>query len=298
MSKAPEPEVAPTMIVPRGTEITVDGHGQLSIRAPGNLVLQNSGRYGSLESVAGSIRIDHGVEVEAVSVRCADTCFVQGSLTAWKVTARSLHVEDSARAHIVLQETGRLEVGREARLVGNFSSEKELFVLFSRFARELRSLPMFERPGALAPSAGLATAPSIELAPSAPAELGSAPAAEAAASPAERAAASLEGAAEVDLPGAPGTPWGRPAPEPSDDLPEPLFFALVLLEREAARAAYGPTSQRAVEELVKLLRERDVETLRHTYRTLFSRVVEPGEDVLRARDLVAQHFAPGVAAAG
>ncbi|HMB51819.1 MAG TPA: hypothetical protein VKU40_00795, partial [Thermoanaerobaculia bacterium] len=124
MPKPENPEsAAPTMIVPRGTEIEVDAHGQLSVRAPGNLVIQNSGSYGTLESRAGSIRIDHGVEVEAVSVNCAGDCFVQGSLTAWKVTARTLHLEETATANIVLQETERLEVGRDARLVGNFDSE-------------------------------------------------------------------------------------------------------------------------------------------------------------------------------
>ncbi|HEX2252534.1 MAG TPA: hypothetical protein VHQ65_04640, partial [Thermoanaerobaculia bacterium] len=134
---------APTMIVPRGTEIEVDAHGQLSVRAPGNLVIQNSGSYGTIESRAGSIRIDQGVEVEAVSVRCAEDCYVLGSLTAWKVTAKTLHLEAAARANVVLQETERLEVGRGAKLVGNFDSEKELFVLFSRYAREFRSMPFF-----------------------------------------------------------------------------------------------------------------------------------------------------------
>jgi hypothetical protein len=75
-----------------------------------------------------------------------------------------------------------------------------------------------------------------------------------------------------------------------DRLPEELFFALVLMERDAERARYGPTSQRALEELVKLLAERDLETLRHTWRTLFSRIVEPAEDTRRAAELVGEHF--------
>jgi len=41
----------PTMIVPPGTQIQVDPQGQVSIRTPGNLVLQNSGAYATLESV-------------------------------------------------------------------------------------------------------------------------------------------------------------------------------------------------------------------------------------------------------
>ena len=137
---------APTMIIPSGTEIEVDVHGQLSIKTPGNLVIQNSGNYGTIESVSGSIRIEPNVQVEAVNIRCADVCYVQGSLTAWKVEARSIELEESARAHIILQETESLQVGREARLVGNFSSEKELFLLFSRFAQQMRSMPFgFEK---------------------------------------------------------------------------------------------------------------------------------------------------------
>ena len=131
------------MIVPRGAEISLDAQGQLSIRTPGNLVLQASGSYGVLESQHGSIRIEPGAEIEAVIVRSADACVIGGSLTAWKVEARSIQLEDDARAQIVLQEAEELEVGHDARLVGNFGSEKELFLLFSRFARQLRALPLF-----------------------------------------------------------------------------------------------------------------------------------------------------------
>jgi hypothetical protein len=245
MAKDELPGDSPTMIIPRGTEIEVDAHGQLSVRAPGNLVIQNSGSYGTLESRAGSIRIDHGVEVEAVSVRCAGDCFVQGSLTAWKVTARALQLEENARANVVLQETERLDIGRDARLVGNFDSEKELFLLFSRFARQFRSLPFFferrDEPGAL---------------------------------PA-------------------GTPDGDERAPTAAGLPEPLFFALVLLERDADRGDYGHTSQRVLAELVKLLRAGDLETLELTYRTLFGRIVDPREDVRRAHELIAGYFAEG-----
>jgi hypothetical protein len=243
-------EAAPTMIIPRDSEIRIDPHGQLSIRAPGNLVLQNSGSYGTLESVAGSIRIERDVEVEAVSVRCADRCYVQGSLTAWSVSAQALQIEEAGRAYIVLQETDRLEVGREARLVGNFASEKELFLLFSRFADQLRSLPFFDRSGG---------------------------------SPPRLAVPDDKANGEGGVPAAVVAP-----PPPPSELPEPLLFALVLLEREAARKSYGPTSLRALSELIKLLRERDLDTLRQIFRTLFSRIVEPREDVRRARELVEQ----------
>jgi hypothetical protein len=320
-------ETAPTMIIPQGTEIEIDAHGQLSIRAPGNLVLQNSGSYGSLVSMTGSIRIDHGVEVEAVSVQAADSCYVQGNLTAWKVKARTLQIEESGRAHVVLQETEHLEVGREARLVGNFGSEKELFLLFSRFADQVRSLPFFRdraleehrTAGALAepapqPAAGERpvarldpdTAAAIEHllasesppAQGAPAPGAPAPGASAAGSPAPRPAApgsaspgpasKPPGAAYPSRPASDRSPLGDAGAD--EEFPEPLLFALVLLEREADRQTYGPTSQRALDELIKLLRDRDMVTLRHIYRTLFGRVVEPREDVQRAHELIHQYY--------
>ena len=78
--------------------------------------------------------------------------------------------------------------------------------------------------------------------------------------------------------------------EVGEELPDQLFFALVLLEREAKNEAYGTTSLRVVEELVKLLKARDIEALQHTFRTLFSRIVEPGEDVLRAHQMIDSYF--------
>jgi hypothetical protein len=254
MSRSTAEEAAPTLIIPRGLRIEIDPEGQLSIHAPGNLVVQNSGKYGVLESLGGSIRIDRGVEVEAITVRCAETCYVQGFLTAWKVSARALHLEESARAHVVLQETERLEIGRDARLVGNFSSERELVGLFSRFAHQVRSLPFrFER-----------RAP--------PAELPEAPPA-----PEEKVVT--------------GAQFPPPPPEPSPaELPEPLLFALLLLEREAERRIHPAASQRAIDEMVKLLQEQDLETLGLTYKTLFKRVAEPREDAQRAHELVRQHY--------
>lgn len=253
MKGTPE-TLAPTMIIPRGLRIEIDPEGQLSIHAPGNLVVQNSGKYGTLESTGGSIRIDRGVEVEAVTVRCSDTCYVQGFLTAWKVNARSLHLEESARAHVVIQETERLEIGRDARLVGNFASEKELVGLFSRFAHQVRSIPLlFDRK----PAAG---------------EL----------------AEGTQGQTEKLVQGRQFPP---PPPEPSPaELPEPLLFALVLLEQESERKIHPGTSQRALDELIKLLQEQDLETLGLTYKTLFGRIAEPREDALRAQGLVRQQF--------
>jgi hypothetical protein len=255
-------ETAPTLIIPRGTRIEVDPEGLLSIHAPGNVVVQNSGKYGTLESMGGSIRIDRGVEVEAATVRCAQTCYVQGHLTAWKVNARSLHLEDGARAHVVFQETQRLEIGRDARLVGNFSSEKELVGLFSRFANQVRSLPFFEKRSAPA---------------SLPKNLDDTIVLEAMPAP--------EPAPEPELPPPP------PPPEAAfTQLPEPLVFAMVLLERESEARLHPAASQRALDGLIELLQQQDLETLRATWRTLFGRIAEPRQDVQRARDLVVEYF--------
>ncbi len=259
---------SPTMIIPSGTEIQIDVHGQLSVRTPGNLVIQNSGHYGEIESVEGSIRIESNAEVEAVSVRCAETCYVQGSLTSWKVKAKSIHLEEQAQARIVLQETEGIEIGKNAQLVGNFSSEKELFLLFSRFAQQLRSLPFyFDRQDA-PPQLGL---PRPEAKREVPAE------------PAVEPEKEITGRVDV-------SPLSSRVLEAGEELPDQLFFALVLLEREARNEAYGSTSVRVLEELVKLLKERDLDTLQHTYRTLFSRVVEPGDDVRRAQEMIDSYF--------
>ncbi len=252
----------PTMIIPRNTEIEVDAHGQLSIRAPGNLVIQNSGHYGNLESVHGSIRIEPDVEVEAVSVRCPETCYVQGSLTAWKVSAQTLHLEDTAKAHIVLQDTERLEVGKGARLVGNFSSEKELFFLFSRFSSQMRSLPVY-REGSTEDE-----------------EVG-------------ETRRLMEGKLEDEEEASPDAPepLKSAVPKDSDELPEPLFFALMLLTRDRRRSDRAPEDRRILREMVKLLEQGELETLRHTHRTLFGRIREATDEVQRSRELVSDFFA-------
>ena len=131
----------PTMIIPRGTEIRVNTHGQLSIKTPGNLVIQNSGVYSEIESTNGSIRIEENVTVEAVSIRAGQACFIQGTLTAWKVHAKKITLEDRARAFIMLQESEHLELAKTARLVGNFANEKELFFMMGKFSPQLKELP-------------------------------------------------------------------------------------------------------------------------------------------------------------
>ena len=131
----------PTMIIPRGTEIRVNNHGQLSIKTPGNLVIQNSGNYSEIESTNGSIRIEENVTVEAVSVRAGQACYIQGTLTAWKVHAKRIALEDRAKAFIMLQESEALELSKSARLVGNFQTEKELYLMMGKFTSQLRELP-------------------------------------------------------------------------------------------------------------------------------------------------------------
>jgi hypothetical protein len=141
MSAAADQANFPTMIIPRGTEIRVNAHGQLSIKTPGNLVIQNSGIYSEIESTNGSIRIEENVTVEAVSIRAGQACFIQGTLTAWKVHAKRIALEDRARAFIMLQESEHLELAKSARLVGNFANEKELFFMMGKFSPQLKELP-------------------------------------------------------------------------------------------------------------------------------------------------------------
>lgn len=141
MTAAADQANFPTMIIPRGTEIRVNAHGQLSIKTPGNLVIQNSGVYSEIESTNGSIRIEENVTVEAVSIRAGQACFIQGTLTAWKVHAKRIALEDRARAFIMLQESEHLELAKTARLVGNFANEKELFFMMGKFSPQLKELP-------------------------------------------------------------------------------------------------------------------------------------------------------------
>jgi len=141
MSGAADQSNFPTMIIPRGTEIRVNHQGQLSIRTPGNLVIQNSGNYSEIESTNGSIRIEENVNVEAVSIRAGQACFIQGTVTAWKVHAKRIALEDKAKAFIMLQESENLELARGARLVGNFANEKELFLMMGKFTSQLKELP-------------------------------------------------------------------------------------------------------------------------------------------------------------
>lgn len=273
----------PTMIVPPGTQIQVDPQGQISIRTTGNLVLQNSGAYATLESVSGSIRIEPTVHVEAVTVRCADTCLVQGSLTAWRVVARTLHVDSDGEAHVVMQETEKLEVGKNGRLVGNFRSEKELFDLFSRFAGNVRALPPFtgEAPG-------VPITVDAEVRPTGPAADNGHDAA-AAGEPFTIGEALDDEDDEPLITEESDEPRGEQSAAPVE-LPEALELALLLLEQESAVGTTAASGRRSLAELLRLLREGDVDTLRHTYKTLFARLAGGGEAVKRARKAVGGFF--------
>jgi hypothetical protein len=131
----------PTMIIPKGTEIKVNAQGKLSIKTPGNLILQNSGSYDHIASERGSVKVEPGVNVEAIEVSAADTCLIQGSLSAWRVRAKRLCLEEQAQAFIMLQESQEMDLAKTARLVGNFGSDKEIFLFLGRFAPQLKGLP-------------------------------------------------------------------------------------------------------------------------------------------------------------
>ena len=153
MSAAADQSNFPTMIIPKGTEIRLNNHGQLSIKTPGNLVIQNSGNYSEIESTNGSIRIEENVSVEAVSVKAGQACFIQGTLTAWKVHAKRITLEDRAKAFIMVQESEHLDLAKTARLVGNFANEKELYLMMGKFTGQLRELPGAVDMGTHAPMA-------------------------------------------------------------------------------------------------------------------------------------------------
>lgn len=252
----------PTMIIPNGTDVTVNEHGQLSIRTPGNLVIQNSGVYSVIESGSGSVRIDPDVKVEAVSVQAADSCFVAGQLTAWRVRARKITLERGAQANIMLQESESLELDGNARLVGNFSSEKELYLMLGRFSRELRDLPngIFSGDEAGAKiSAGAS---------------GSGPVA----SPSEDPFVSPDGEDE-------------PTPQRRQEQSEVISLVRVILEREIGRAGSEVGEREALARLLELVRSNDLEKLGEEYRYLISQVESPTEELERARDILAKMLA-------
>jgi hypothetical protein len=252
----------PTMIIPNGTDVSVNENGQLSIRTPGNLVIQNSGVYSVIESGSGSVRIDPEVKVEAISVQAADSCFVAGELTAWRVRAKTITLERGAQANIMLQESESLELDRNARLVGNFSSEKELYLMLGRFSRELRDLPN----GIFAGQESGARIPS------------QAPAAGPAAVTPEEPFVTQDGENE-------------PTPHRRQEQSEVISLVRVILEREIGRVGSEGGERQALERLLELVRADDLEELGEEYLYLISQIANPTEELERAREILGRLLA-------
>jgi hypothetical protein len=250
----------PTMIIPRGTDISVNEQGQLSIKTPGNLVIQNSGVYSVIESGSGSVRIDPDVQVEAISVEAADSCFVAGELTAWRVHAGKIILEKGAQANIMLQESDTLELDRNARLVGNFASEKELYLMLGRFSRQLRELPegLFAGDhrealrGADRPLVGDGT-------PDAKSE----------------AAAVADGVKKID-------------PQQKEEM---LALVKVIVERELAGPKVGEGGRQALEELLGLVRSGNDTALSEAYARLIEQVEKPSSDLTKGRAMLDRLYA-------
>lgn len=245
----------PTMIIPTGTEIGVNEQGQLSIRTPGNLVIQNSGSYSLIESAQGSVRIDPGVKVEAVSVLAAESCFVAGELTAWRVKARKITLEKNSQAYIMLQESEQLELDRSARLVGNFASDKELYLMLGRFSRQLRQLPE-----GLSPSES--TGNDSFLAPG----------------------------GDGDEPNVAPDGEDEPPRERLQQEQEVLSLVRVVLERELGRSDLVDPARSALESLLGMVQGGELERLGDSYAYLLSQVAEPSDELLQAREMLARLF--------
>jgi hypothetical protein len=238
----------PTMVIPHGTEIRSDAKGLLSIRTPGHLIIQNSGSYGEIESTGGSIRIDANVQVEAMSIRAAEGCFIQGTLTAWRVQAKRIALDHHARAYVMLQESERLDLASTARLVGNFADEQEVYLMLGKFAGQLKQLP-------------------------ASLDLGQRPLA-AAAAPA------------IAAPRASEPPALRPAPPVAGHLPEKLGQALGMLEREIRRPDLDPGDGTVLRDITAALRTGDVGRTARIYRDSFGDLRYPSESMRLAFNLI------------
>ena len=260
----------PTMIIPRGTEIAVNEQGLLSIRTPGNLVIQNPGVYSMIECGNGSVRIDPGIKVEAISINAADSCLISGTLTAWRVKAKKIILEKGAQAFIMLQEAESLELDKTSRLVGNFSSEQELYLMLGRFRRQLRELP--------------ATGSGSAAGPAGPVELPSA-ASEPFLAPGAPAPPPVESLVE---------PFTPPEPEkgPRQEQIEALSLAQIILEREERRLTLTGPRREALSQLLALIHARRVEGLSTAYRELFARIEPLNEELARVRNILGRVLNP------
>ena len=239
----------PTMIIPNGTEVTVNERGQLSIRTPGNLVIQNSGVYSVIESGNGSVRIDPKVQVEAVSIQAADSCFVAGELTAWRVRARSITLERGARANIMLQESETLELDRNSRLVGNFASEKELYLMLGRFSRQLRELPENLNQSDRKRQAQIA--------------------------------AETDAAPKLD---ADAEPFGEAGDVQNRE--EILSLVRLVLERELGRPGLSDPGRTALQKLLETVRSGDSKALREGLAYQLSQIDDPSDELTNAARLL------------
>ena len=252
MSSSGEAQSLPTMVITRGTEIRSDAKGLLSIRTPGNLIIQNSGSYGEIESTGGSIRIDENVQVEAVSVRAAEGCFIQGTLTAWRLQAKRIALDHHARAYVMLQESERLDLASTARLVGNFADEQEVYLMLGKFAGQLKQLPS-----------------SLDL--------GSRPLAAPAMAPALAAPAAPESHPYVPP---------RAAPAVAGQLPDRLAQALGVLEREIRRPDLDAGDGTVLRDITAALRAGDVTRTARIYRDSFGDLRQPSESMRLAFNLI------------
>lgn len=257
MSSTGDAQSLPTMVVPHGTEIRVNPQGHLSIRTPGNLIIQNSGTYGELESTGGSIRIDANVHVEAASVRAAQGCFIQGTLTTWRLKARKIALDESACAYVMLQESEYLEMAKSARLVGNFANEQEVYLMLGKFSSQLRELPgSFDLQKQT--SLGASSAPLPPFAP--------------------LAAPAPEPAPEPPAPPAPG------APPPK--LSESLTQALEMLDRETKRPDLDSEDRSRIETITRRIRSGNLEEAAETYREAFAEIHSSSESMRMAFNLI------------
>lgn len=270
----------PTMIIPSGTEITVNEHGELAIRTPGNLVIQNSGTYSVIECGGGSLRIDPDVRVEAATVKAADTCYVAGNLTAWRVKAKKVVLEKGSQAFIMLRESEVLELDRQARLVGNFNSEKELYLLLGRFNDQLRHLPQSLTSG------------EVDAAAVDPVLV-------------DRSEGQRE--QERPLPGETGTPsatGGGPEPrnlgsEPTEavarervggaqERAEVEALLQILAQRELMRPDLSPADREALQQAIHVLRSQSSDAVETVVPGLLAKVANPSPDLARMRDRLEQ----------
>ena len=263
MSGAADQSNFPTMIIPKGTEIRVNTHGQLSIKTPGNLVIQNSGTYSEIESTNGSIRIEENVTVEAVSIRAGQACFIQGTLTAWKVHAKRITLEDRAKAFIMLQESEHLELSKSARLVGNFSNEKELFFMMGKFSPQLKELPG---------TVDMSSHPSV---------------------PESRNSGAWIAPGNPAPPATTAPPIATTQQMPAyreDPAADHLRNAQSLLERATGRSDLGPADSDSMQEVLFALRERNVARVGSIYKDALAGARAQSDTVRQAADHLDRYF--------